>query len=138
MKPSFRLLLLSAPLLCPVALSNTGPAMAAGKPKLSLKGSPELGSPSTIFSFRGVLEGVEDSEAFYCLTAEWIWEEQADSSLNETECPPFVAGETKVDRVFTEEQSFRRPGTHFVKLVVRKGDREIASAGATVRVRPER
>ena len=108
---------------------------AAEKVKLSLKGSPSLGTPETVFTFRAVLTGGGDTEDLYCLTTEWQWEEQADASLNEAECPPFQPGETKVERVFNEEQSFRRPGPHLVRVVVRKGDKEIASAGTTVTVR---
>ncbi len=123
-------------LLC---LMVSGPppdhATAAGKPSLSLKGSPATGTRSTVFVFRAELKGGEDSEDLYCLTSEWIWEEQADSSLNETECPPYVPGETKIDRSFTEEQSFRRSGTHLVEVILRKRERVIASARTTVRVR---
>ncbi len=111
------------------------PVSAADKPKLSLKGSPSIGTPDTVFVFRAVLAGGEDNENLYCLTTEWEWEEQADSSIDETECPPFTPGETKVERVFTEEQSFRRPGSHRVRVSVRKGEKQIASASATVTVR---
>ncbi len=110
---------------------------AASKPKLSLSAVPTQGSPATVFIFRGVLTGVADTEDFYCLTAEWIWEEEADSSLNESECPPFVSGETKVERTFSEEQSFRRAGPQRVQLILRRHDKEIASATVTVTVRPQ-
>jgi hypothetical protein len=110
-------------------------ASAAEKPKLTLKGSPSTGTSETVFLFRAVLTGGVDGEDLYCLTTEWEWEEQADSSIDETECPPFRPGETKVERVFTEEQSFRRPGTHVVTVVVRKGEKQIASASTTVTVR---
>ena len=108
---------------------------AADKPKLSLRGSPSTGTPDTVFVFRAVLTGGEDNEDLYCLTTEWEWEEQADSSIDETECPPFTPGETKVERVFTEEQSFHRPGSHLVRVSVRKGEKQIASASTTVTVR---
>ena len=111
------------------------PATAREKPKLTLKVSPAVGTPSTLFVFRAVLTGGEESDDLYCLTAEWIWEEQADSSLNEAECPAYKKGETPIERTFTEEQSFRSAGPHLVRLVLRKGDREVASAGATVTIR---
>jgi hypothetical protein len=116
---------------------HPGSARAAEKAKLTLKGSPSVGSSSTVFRFRAVLTGGVDSEDLYCLTTEWEWEEQADASLNEAECPPFKAGETPIERTFTEEQSFRRPGPHLVRVVLRKADREIASASTTVTVRRE-
>ena len=81
------------------------------------------------------MAGGEESDALYCLTAEWTWEEQADSSLNESECPAYKKGETLIERTFTEEQSFRSAGPHLVRLVLRKGDREVASAGVTVTIR---
>lgn len=128
---------LPAILACAMAISASSRAgFGAERPKLTLKGSPATGTSSTLFLFRAELKGGEDSEELYCLTAEWIWEEQADSSLNETECPPYVAGQTRIERSFTEEQSFRRPGPHLVKLILRKGEKEIASAATTVRVRP--
>ena len=111
--------------------------VVAPKPKLSVKGSPSVGTTATVFVFRAVLVGGEDNEDLYCLATEWEWEEQADASLNEAECPPFKAGETAIERTFTEEQSFRRSGPHVVRVVVRKGEREIASASTTVTVRRE-
>lgn len=111
---------------------------AAEKLKLSLRAAPSIGTPSTVFVFQAVLTGGVDSEDLYCLTTEWTWEEQADSSINETECPPYKAGETKIERSFSEEQSFRAEGTHVVRVVLRRGDKEIASAGTTVKVRPAR
>ena len=121
--------LLIAPSLEPARVA------AAEKPKLTLKASPSFGNPSTLFSFRAVLVGGDDSEDLYCVTAEWTWEEQADSSLNESDCPPYKKGETPIERTFMEEQSFRREGPHVVRLVLRKGDREVASAGTSVTVR---
>ena len=116
-------------------ICSASSGQAAEKPKLSLKGFPTLGTQDTVFSFRAVLTGGVDGEDLYCLTTEWEWEEQADASLNESECPPYKAGETKIERVFTEEQSFRAFGAHHVRVVLRKGDKEIASAGTTVTVR---
>jgi hypothetical protein len=124
----------AAGLLLAAAVHSDG-APAGGKPRLSLKGSPSIGAPSTIFVFRAVLTGGEDGEDFYCLTTEWTWEEQADSSLNEAECPPYKAGVTPIERVFTEEQTFQRPGPHLVRIALRRGEKEIASASTTVTVR---
>ena len=110
-------------------------AIAADKAKLSLKGSPSLGSPDTVFAFRAVLTGGADSEDLYCLSTEWAWEEQADSSINEAECPPYKPGETPIERTFSEEQSFRAPGAHLVRVALRKGEREVATTATTVTIR---
>ena len=117
----------------PFSDGAAGPA----KPRLTLKAVPTYGTPSTLFIFQAGLSGVEESEDFYCLSTEWIWEEQLDSSINESECPPYVAGETKIDRSFSEEQSFRTPGPHLVKVVLRKGEKQVATASITVTVRQE-
>ena len=113
----------------------SGAAAPGQKPKLTLKASPLFGTSSTLFVFQAVLTGGDDSEGFYCLSTEWVWEEQLDSSINESECPPYVAGETKIDRSFSEEQSFRTPGKHVVQVVLRKGEKQIATAFITVTVR---
>jgi hypothetical protein len=105
---------------------------APEKLKLSLRAAPSRGTPSTVFVFQALLTGGEDNEGLYCLSTEWAWEEQADASINESECPPFKAGETRVERSFSEEQSFRRTGTHVVRVVLRKGDKELASASTSV------
>ena len=123
-----------------LALLMTAPAdhgTAAEKPRLTLKASPQSDTPSTLFVFQARLSGGEDGEGLYCLTTEWIWEEQADSSLNEAECPPYKAGETAIERSFSEEQSFRSLGPHLVRVVLRKGDKEIARAAITVTVRKQ-
>jgi hypothetical protein len=117
--------------LVPVSFGSAAPP----KPRLSLKALPMHGTTSTVFLFQAVLSGGEESEDFYCLSTEWIWEEQLDSSINESECPPWVPGETKIDRSFSEEQSFRSPGPHLVKVVLRKGEKQIATASITVQVR---
>jgi hypothetical protein len=119
-------------LLAPV--SNGAPA---AKPKLTLKALPMNGTTSTLFLFQAILAGGEDSEAYYCLGIEWVWEEQLDSSLNEAECPAYKPGETKIDRSFSEEQTFHTPGPHVVKVVLRKGEKQIATASITVKVREE-
>jgi hypothetical protein len=127
-----------APLLFVLAVSAPPPAKKAEKVKLTLSAAPSIGTSSTVFVFQARLAGGVDNEDLYCLSTEWTWEEQADSSLNETECPPFKAGESTIERVFSEEQSFRREGTHVVRVVLRKGDREIASATTSVKIRPSR
>jgi len=126
---------LAVALLLAAAPASNG--AAPPKPKLTLKALPTHGTTSTLFIFQAILQGGEDSEDLYCLGTEWIWEEQLDSSINETECPPYVPGETKIDRSFSEEQSFRTPGPHLVKVVLRKGEKQIATASITVRVREE-
>jgi hypothetical protein len=108
---------------------------APPKPRLTLKALPTNGTSSTVFVFHAILTGGEDSEDFYCLSTEWIWEEQLDSSINESECPPWAPGETKIDRSFSEEQSFHSLGPHLVKVVLRKGEKQIATASITVTVR---
>jgi hypothetical protein len=122
----------------PSSPASAASAASADKVKLTLKAAPAIGTASTVFVFQARLVGGVDNEDLYCLSTEWTWEEQADSSLNETECPPFKAGESTIERLFTEEQSFRREGTHVVKVVLRKGDREIASATTSVKIRPSR
>jgi hypothetical protein len=124
-----------ASLTLALAAAPLSSAAAPQKPRLSLKALPMNGTSSTLFVFQAILTGGEDSEDFYCLSTEWIWEEQLDSSINESECPPYVAGETRIDRSFSEEQSFRTPGKHLVKVVLRKGDKQIATASITVTVR---
>jgi hypothetical protein len=126
--------LLAALAILVAPFSNAAPA---GKPKLILKATPATGTPSTLFLFQAILTGGDDSEDYYCLGIEWIWEEQLDSSLNEAECPAYRPGETKIDRSFSEEQTFHTPGPHVVKVVLRKGEKQIATASVTVRVRDE-
>jgi len=109
----------------------------ASKPKLTLKALPANGTTSTLFLFQAILTGGEDTEDFYCLGIEWVWEEQLDSSLNEAECPPYKPGETRIDRSFSEEQTFHTAGSHLVKVVLLKGEKEIAAASITVKVREE-
>ena len=123
-----------------LALSMNGSALAAeprAKPRLTLKALPQAGTPSTLFVFQARLSGGADDESLYCLSTEWVWEEQLDSSINETECPPYVAGESKIERTFSEEQSFQGTGKHTVKVFLRKGDKDIASASVTVTVWPQ-
>lgn len=136
-RAGLRALAVASLVLSPMAATSASRQEAAtAKPKLALKGVPSVGRPSTVFVFQARLTGGrDDDEGLYCLTAEWVWEEQRDSSLNESECEPFRPGAMPIDRTFSEEQSFSRPGTHVVRLVLHKGEREIASAATSVLVR---
>lgn len=136
-RAGLRALVIAVLVLSPIAATPAARQEgASSKPKLTLKGVPSVGFPSTVFVFQARLTGGrDDDDGLYCLTAEWIWEEQADSSLNESDCEPFKVGSTPIDRTFSEEQSFSRLGTHVVRLVLHKGDREVASASTSVVVR---
>ena len=100
-RAGLRALAVASLVLSPIAATSASRQEAStSKPKLTLKGVPSVGFPSTVFVFQARLTGGrDDDEGLYCLTAEWVWEEQADSSLNESECEPFEPGATRIDQV---------------------------------------
>jgi hypothetical protein len=105
------------------------------KPKLDLRGTPRMAfSPVNVF-FTAELAGGDDVEEYYCPELEWDWDDGG-KSTQESDCPPFEAGKTKIERRFTADHEYRRAGVYNVKVTMRRADRSLAAASVRVTVRP--
>jgi hypothetical protein len=105
------------------------------KPRLDLRATPRMAfSPVNVF-FVAELQGGDDIEEFYCPEVEWEWGDGG-KSVQESDCPPFEEGVTRIDRRFTSEHEYRRAGVFNVKITMRRAGRASVSQSVRLTVRP--
>lgn len=122
-----------------VAAGAAGVAAAADakpkKPRLELRATPRMAfSPVNVF-LTAELSGGDDVEELYCPELEWEWDDGG-KSTQESDCAPWEAGKTKIERRFTADHEYRRAGVYNVKVIMRRSGRSIATASVRVTVRP--
>ena len=115
------------------ALAASAPAAGSKKPRLDLRVYPQQGPPSEEFVFIGELQGGDEGEALYCPELEWRWDKDA-ASVQESDCPPFQAGVTPVERRFRFSRRFAEEGTRTISLVLRKDGKQLVAARVSIRV----
>ena len=122
------------------AAAATLPAVAGGddklkKPSLNLRSSPRFAfSPARVL-FVAELSGGDDVEEFYCPELEWEWDDGS-KSVQEADCDPFVAGQTKIERRFTSEHEFRRAATYNIKVSLKRLGKSFMNQSVRLTVRP--
>jgi hypothetical protein len=125
-------------ILLAVALGADAAAAADAKPKkprLDLRATPRMAfSPVNVF-LTAELSGGDDVEEYYCPELEWEWDDGG-KSTQESDCAPFEAGKTKIERRFTADHEYRRAGVFNVKVTMRRAGRNLATASVRVTVRP--
>jgi len=123
--------------LVAVALAAPVPAPAGERPKprkprLDLRATPRFSFiPANVF-VTAELSGGEDGEEFYCPALVWDWDDGG-RSAHQADCPPFQPG-IPLERRFTAEHAYRRPGVYTVTVRMLRASRALAIASATVTV----
>ena len=105
------------------------------RPKLSLKAQPTVSiSPARVVLTAELVGGANDFEEFYCPTVVWEWGDgtESDSTLD---CEPYQADKSEIKRRFTVEHIFRA-GDHKVIFRLKRNDKSLAMASATVKIQP--
>lgn len=106
------------------------------KPRLSLRAQPTVAiSPARIVLTAELVGGPNDFEEYYCPTVEWEW---GDDTVSEStlDCDPFESGKSEIKRRFTVQHVFRRVGAYKVYFHIKRKDKTLASASATIQVQP--
>ena len=81
------------------------------KASLSLKASPTIVfSPARVVVSAELKGGAEDNGELYCPSLEWDWGDGTRSESN-TDCEPFEAGKTTIQRRFSSRTRSTSPGT---------------------------
>jgi hypothetical protein len=120
-------------LAAPAAAREAKPEVKLKKPRLDLRATPRMAfSPVNIF-LTAELQGGDDVEEYYCPELEWDWDDGG-KSVQEGDCPPFVAGTTKIERRFTTEHEYRRAGVYSIKVTMRRANRSLAVSRVNVTV----
>jgi hypothetical protein len=105
------------------------------KPRLDLRAAPRMAfSPANVLVTAELTGGDDVNDDYYCPEIEWNWDDGA-RSVREADCAPLETGAT-IERRYTANHAFRTPGSYNVKMTMRKGNRAIAMATATVTVHP--
>ena len=126
--------LLALPLM--LALSLSGGPDKPKKPKLSVKVNPAMAiSPARVVASADINGGPDDFEEFYCAGVEWDWGDDTRSN-NSADCDPYEAGKSQIKRRFTADHVYRTAGDYRVQFRLKKKDKALAAASASVKIRP--
>jgi hypothetical protein len=107
----------------------------AKKPSLSLKATPALGfSPLRVRAVVDIREGSDDYADFYCAGAEWDWGDGT-MSENSSDCDPYEAGKSKIQRRFSGDHTYRQQGQFKIMFKLKQKSRQVAAASTNVEVR---
>jgi len=105
------------------------------KPSLELRVTPRMGFSPINALFTLELNGGGEHEDYYCPELEWEWGDGS-RSVQESDCDPFVPGETKIERRFTSRHLFKQSGNYSVTVRLKRVDKTIAKVSAQLTVRP--
>jgi hypothetical protein len=116
-----------------LATPGQGGEPKSRKPRLDLRATPRVAmSPVNVFLL-AELVGEPQGEEFYCPGLEWEWGDGGRSAY-ESDCPPFAPG-AELERRFSATHAYLRPGDYQVTVKLRRADRSIATATASITVR---
>jgi len=104
------------------------------RPELGLRAANNLAFAPAEMVFTGRLRGgTDDDEEFYCLSAEWDWD---DGTISEStfDCDPYEPGVSEIRRRFSRRHSFNRGGRYEIRLTLKRGGDIIASARTSITV----
>ena len=102
------------------------------RPELSLRGRPQISFAPVEISFTGLLRGgSDDYEDFYCLSAEWDWD---DGTISESifDCEPYEPGVSEIRRRFSRRHSYDRGGRFEVRLFLKRRDEVVESTRTSI------
>ena len=105
------------------------------RPELTLRARPNVTFATNAISFTGLLRGgADDYEEFYCLSAEWDWD---DDTVSESvfDCEPYEPGVSEIRRRFSRRHTYQFAGRYEVRLNLKRRDDVVASARVRVTVR---
>jgi len=121
-----------------LALALPGVAAAQDdddRPELTLRARPNVTFATNAISFTGLLRGgADDYEEFYCLSAEWDWDDETRSE-SIFDCEPYEPGVSEIRRRFSRRHTFQFPGRYEIRLNLKRRDDVVASARVRVTVR---
>ncbi len=102
------------------------------RPDLSLRARPEVSFAPSEIAFVGLLRGgPDDHEDFYCLGAEWDWD---DGTKSESifDCEPYEPGVSEIRRRFSRRHSYDLGGRYEVRLSLKRRDDVVESARTSI------
>ncbi|MBQ01094.1 MAG: hypothetical protein CL477_10470 [Acidobacteria bacterium] len=104
------------------------------RPELTLRARPNLAFAPAEIAFTGRLrDGADDHEDFYCVSAEWDWD---DGTRSESifDCDPYEPGISEIRRRFSRRHSYDIGGRYEVRLTLKRRDEvvDVARTGVVI------
>ncbi len=106
------------------------------KPSLHLRASPAVVfSPARVRVSAELRGGTDETAELYCPSIEWEWGDGTRSEAR-TDCEPFEAGKSEIQRRFTASHQYNQSGRYEVRLRLKRGNKVIVAGQVNVQVRP--
>jgi hypothetical protein len=119
-----------------LATSGITASSKAKKPRLDLRASPRVAFSPVNVVLTAELTGGDEAGDYYCPEIEWDWDDGG-RSVRESDCPPEEqAAAGTFERRFTAEHAYRQAGNYNVRVTMRRANRSVAVASASITVRP--
>lgn len=91
-------------------------------------------TPLRVRASADVRDGSDDYAEFYCATVEWDWGDGTISE-NTTDCEPYEAGKSQIQRRFTADHVYRQAGAYRIAFRLKQKTRQVGGATVSVQVR---
>ncbi len=106
------------------------------RPKVSLRGAPQISfSPARVTFTAELRGGADDFEEYYCPTIEWDWGDGMQSEATQ-DCEPYEAGRSQIRRFYTAAHVFDYSGRYTVVFRLKRNKKTLTSTNTVVQVRP--
>jgi hypothetical protein len=115
---------------------GTAPEDENKKPSLSLKATPPIAfAPARVRVVAEIRGGADNYQEYYCPSIEWDW---GDGTISENtqDCDPYEAATSTIKRRFSAEHTYRMSGNFKVFFRLKRKDKTMGAASASVQVRP--
>jgi hypothetical protein len=128
-------LALACAVLLPSGLVLSAQRQPDEKPSLALRATPPVGfSPLRVRAVAELRGGSDHFEDFYCVTVEWEWGDGTTSEYS-SDCDPYEAGQSTIERRFTAEHVYRQQGQHRIFFRLKQKTRQVGATSANIQVR---
>lgn len=105
------------------------------KPSVSIRVTPPVGfTPLRVRAAAELREGSDDYADFYCASVEWDWGDGT-MSENSSDCDPYQAGKSTIQRRFSADHTYRQGGAYRVAFRLKQKTKVVGSATTNVTVR---
>ncbi len=104
------------------------------RPELTLRARPNVAFAPNPISFTGLFRGgADDYENFYCVSAEWDWD---DGTRSESvyDCEPYEPGVSEIRRRFSRRHTYQSAGRYEIRLNLKRRDDVVTSARVRVTI----
>jgi hypothetical protein len=107
----------------------------AKRPTINVRITPPMGfTPLRVRATADVRDGSDDYADFYCATVEWDWGDGTISE-NTTDCEPYEAGKSTIQRRFTADHVYRQAGAYRIAFRLKQKTRQVGGGVASIQVR---